>query len=79
MNNVYIPTTEDIYKICYLTMNDWKFSSYENKWKKEGQFTKVPPSVKQDSYGYYTPDEWEDSELWDLEDAYDHQLELERK
>jgi hypothetical protein len=68
MNNVEVPTIEDIYRIAYVTSRGWHFQSYEKLWRRE---CGLSHTVMVEKYmGDCSDQVPKETDLWTLEDAY---------
>ena len=74
MNNAYIPTVEDVYKICFITMNGWKL--VDDHWEKEATTRKLHYH-EEESNDYYAKNNLSQRFFgtdFSLDQAYDLQL-----
>lgn len=78
--NTYIPSTEDIYRITFITMRGWRLD-YDMRWRKEGCARQLTYNEKE-SNDYYLRNKLEspyDGKDFLLDDAYDYELNLSPK
>lgn len=74
MKSINIPTHKDMYMISYLVFNGWEPNYDCSSWKKDGHSHKIAVT-KHDKHGYFEAEE--DTEWFDLEDAFWEQKDLE--
>jgi hypothetical protein len=82
MADVHIPTTEEIYKIAYVTMRGWEPDFCWDRWSKKGKIRNLS-KWELEAFSRAKEDGWHDYDndpgLWKLNDAFYEELVVQKK
>ena len=79
--NVHIPSTREIHMIAYLTLHGWEPHYDDVSWHKAGMVRNLTPEEEwaKESDDYHLQVNKPDLEVWSLEQAYNHEQDLQMR